>query len=851
MNTYDLMQLPALARTTLGGEVRKLNEAGAELTALQYVLGGDRFAQDLVPLSLVFLLHRMYGSNVETLEEQLRRLTSMSALFVRLYGDGPISVLRAPARINILGEHIDYVSYLPTASLPFGSREHDMLILYRGSASDSVRGASTLDAYPPFYFTVSDGPPVSTSSNAEADWLSYLYEHPAKSHHWSNYVKGAVFFTRINCGEPVLCGFDFVVDSSIPAGGGASSSSALVVLAGAVMRLVNNISYGSMELARDSSKAEWYVGTRGGAMDHITICLAKRDHAVLISYLAQQARHVALPGKQFRWITFFSQPADKGQDVMIEYNERAAVSRIVIPALIEGWKAKQPERYAKWLSALRSLEMGAPGALDEIETLLQELPLTLTLTELGQDYPEAFAACVRSFPMLVAERAERPLQLQARALHHIGEVRRVKTSEKILEKLSNPPSGSDVEQEVDAVMRLLGALLDQSHASLRDLYQVSTPEVERLIGIIRASPGVYGAHLMGGGFGGNVLALVTQENVQSLITRVQAEYYEPQNRQGVHEGSVMISTPGEGLAPIDVELVWREAIEEFNAAGPEATKYRAGVNALLDGISPQESHDAVWPVIVAAGKGTRSLASGLAIPKPLAPILGTPAILHVLHNVRLAFGETRKPIVIVSPETESEVWSVINEDVTFVVQPQALGTADAVLCAQEQMQGFPGRALVIWGTQPVIQPNTMRRSLELAALFPAHEIVVPTTYKPRPYAPLLRDERGRVQTARETHLEKSAQLDFGETNIGMFMLKSEAMFQALIELKQHYWNETDQRYESPGGELGLPNGLINYFAARTPGVLACPIADSREEQGIKSLEDVARCEQFISELTEL
>jgi CTP:molybdopterin cytidylyltransferase MocA len=452
--------------------------------------------------------------------------------------------------------------------------------------------------------------------------------------------------------------------------------------------------------------------------------------------------------------------------------------------------------------------------------------------------------------MLVAERAERPLQLQARALHHIGEVRRVKTSEKILEKLSNPPSGSDVEQEVDAVMRLLGALLDQSHASLRDLYQVSTPEVERLIGIIRESPGVYGAHLMGGGFGGNVLALVTQENVQSLIERVQAEYYEPQNRQGVVEGSVMISTPGEGLAPIDVELVWREAIEEFNASGPEATKYRAGVNALLDSISPQETPEPVWPVIVAAGKGTRSLASGLAIPKPLAPILGTPAILHVLQNVRLAFPQTRKPIVIVSPETESEVRSVIKEDVTFVVQPQALGTADAVLCAQEQMQEFQGRALVIWGTQPVIQPNTMRRSLDLAALFPDYEIVVPTTYKPRPYAPLLRDERGRVQTAQETHLEKSAQLDFGETNIGMFMLKSEAMFQALIDLKQHYWNETDRRYERPGGELGLPNGLINYFAARTPGVFACPIADSREEQGIKSLADVARCEQFISELTE-
>ena len=76
------------------------------------------------------------------------------------------------------------------------------------------------------------------------------------------------------------------------------------------------------------------------------------------------------------------------------------------------------------------------------------------------------------------------------------------------------------------------------------------------------------------------------------------------------------------------------------------------------------------------------------------------------------------------------------------------------------------------------------------------------------------------------------------------------MFRALIDLKKQHWSETDQRYERPGGELGFPNGLINYFAARPPGVLACPIADSREEQGIKTMEDVAQCERFIAELTE-
>jgi len=177
LDTFDLKQLSAITSTKLTAEVRELTKAAAQLTALEYLVGGNSFAQHLLPRSFIFMLRRMYGDDLETLNGQLQRLTSMCAQFVKLYGDGPINLLRAPARINILGEHIDYVSYLPTASLPFGSREHDMLMLYRESATDRVRGASTLKAYPPFSFTLDEGPPLDTSGNAEADWLSYLYEH--------------------------------------------------------------------------------------------------------------------------------------------------------------------------------------------------------------------------------------------------------------------------------------------------------------------------------------------------------------------------------------------------------------------------------------------------------------------------------------------------------------------------------------------------------------------------------------------------------------------------------------------------------------------------------------------------
>jgi len=174
LNTLDLKQLSVVPPAKLTAELRELTETGDALTALEYLLGERIFAQDLLSRGLIVLLQRMYGSDAKTINGQLRRLTSMGEQFVKLYGNGPVSVLRTPARINILGEHIDYVSYLPTASLPFGSREHDMLILYRGSASDRVRGASTLNAYPPFSFTLAEGPTVSTSGNAEADWVTYL-----------------------------------------------------------------------------------------------------------------------------------------------------------------------------------------------------------------------------------------------------------------------------------------------------------------------------------------------------------------------------------------------------------------------------------------------------------------------------------------------------------------------------------------------------------------------------------------------------------------------------------------------------------------------------------------------------
>ena len=464
-----------------------------------------------------------------------QRVDAATARFVELYGAGPVRILRAPARLNILGEHVDYVSYLPTASLPFGSHEHAMLMLWRPRADGLVRGASVNVAYEPFTFDLAEG------RTAASGWDAFLTSHPVPAAHWSNYVKGACFFAQWQQGGELAHGFDFLIDSTIPPCGGASSSSALTVLAGAAVRLTNELGYAPAQLAKASAQAEWFCGTRGGAMDHTAICLAERGHAVHLSYAADTAELVPLDVTRYRWVTFFSHEADKGSHVMLEYNERAAVARVLLPALLADLQAHREGFQETWQAAVQGLAL---GVFEPLAECLAELPPVITLAEFGRHYPDSFAECERLFPALVQARRHEFLKLADRARHHLGEIKRV---QKAVTRLRQGPATDD---QLDAFMRQLGELLNEAHASLRDLYNVSTPEVEQLRELLIADPEVYGARLLGGGFGGNVLALTPLAHVDCLIERVQTEFYAPRGRNGWQEGAVMISTPGAGLTEV-------------------------------------------------------------------------------------------------------------------------------------------------------------------------------------------------------------------------------------------------------------------------------------------------------------
>jgi galactokinase len=85
-----------------------------------------------------------------------------------------------------------------------------------------------------------------------------------------------------------------------------------------------------------------------------------------------------------------------------------------------------------------------------------------------------------------------------------------------------------VRQAADALARgdltALGALMNQSHASLRDDMEVSVPEVDQLAQIARETPGVFGARMMGGGFGGCIIALADREQAAAAQAAIVARY---------------------------------------------------------------------------------------------------------------------------------------------------------------------------------------------------------------------------------------------------------------------------------------------------------------------------------------
>eukprot|EP00960_Hanusia_phi_P053607 762186-Hanusia_phi.AAC.2 len=122
----------------------------------------------------------------------------------------------------------------------------------------------------------------------------------------------------------------------------------------------------------------------------------------------------------------------------------------------------------------------------------------------------------------------------------------------------------------------LGRLMNESHDSLRDNYQVSCPELDALVDMARSMEGVLGSRMTGAGFGGCIVSLVRESSVEAVKDELTRRYKEEFQRDCIH----IVSEAGAGARRVEMSLFYpqqhgHECILQASLLKAQGNKYIA------------------------------------------------------------------------------------------------------------------------------------------------------------------------------------------------------------------------------------------------------------------------------------
>ncbi len=363
----------------------------------------------------------------------------ISGGFRAQFGGPPQVLVRAPGRVNLIGEHTDYTEgfVLPVTI------NRAVWVALRPRTDGRFR-----------LYSQNFGATVERAGNPEP---LVAGQHPE----WQDYVLGAAWALREH-GHRVD-GFDAMIAGDVPLGAGLSSSAALCVAVCFALARAFALPIDVRRLAFYARRVETgYIGVQCGIMDQMAAAMGLAGHALLIDCRTTEARPVWL-GLEARGIAIVVADSALPRTLAASaYNQRVA-------ECITATDAARRLFPARAIATLRDLQE------DDLPALARALPETLF----------------------------------RRARHIVTENGRVQTAVAVL-------GHGDV--------TALGGLLNSSHVSLRDDYAVSTPELDRLVTLARAVPGVLGARLTGAGFGGCTVNLVERTALAAFQERVIDRY---------------------------------------------------------------------------------------------------------------------------------------------------------------------------------------------------------------------------------------------------------------------------------------------------------------------------------------
>jgi galactokinase len=303
---------------------------------------------------------------------------------------------------------------------------------------------------------------------------------------WGNYLQAAAQAVARRYGN--LKGVDAVVGSDLPIAAGLSSSAALVVAAGLTLLAANEIAYEPLELMELLAAGEQYVGTAGGGMDQAISLGARAGFAARIEFRPVRLTHIPVP-EGWRFLVAWSlKHAEKSGPAQRLYNARTRETATAREIVAQHLGLGPVGSYAELLAARPRAELLAAGAVLEPDLL-------------------------------------------KRYRHVVSE-------------------GARVDEAVTAMTRgdlaAFGALMDASHESLREDYEVSSPELDRLVQVAREA-GAAGARLTGAGFGGSIVALLPADRAAAALEEIRARFYGGHSPEDV-ERWLFAALPSDGAA---------------------------------------------------------------------------------------------------------------------------------------------------------------------------------------------------------------------------------------------------------------------------------------------------------------
>ena len=186
--------------------------------------------------------------------------------------------------------------------------------------------------------------------------------------------------------------------------------------------------------------------------------------------------------------------------------------------------------------------------------------------------------------------------------------------------------------------------------------------------------------------------------------------------------------------------------------------------------NPKDTHR-VGAVILAAGLGTRMKSD---LPKVLHPIAGRPMILHLMASLNEL--EPARTVVVTGPGMDA-VREAVAPALTAIQDPPQ-GTGHAVLSARQAMEDFDGDVLVLFGADPLVKPETLRKMLA-ARRGPDDPAVVVLGFRPddpAAYGRLIQDGEGRLDRIVEFKDATPEEATVGLCNAGVMAIDGKALY---------------------------------------------------------------------------